>query len=91
MEDPTKFTLTRFLIAAGVVAALFVVITVSVHLSGTEQSLPGERDLSKDDAVSLCIDNKQAQFEVINGMAEFDALRYAQAWCTTDGNWRSWK
>lgn len=40
----TKFTIGRFLLAVGVVAALFVVIILGVHMNGTDHGPTPEQE-----------------------------------------------
>lgn len=43
-ESPTAFTLTRFFIAVGIVAALFAVIIVGTRLNGNDHGPTPEQE-----------------------------------------------
>lgn len=55
-DSPTEFTLTRFFVAIGVVALLFVVIQVGVTLNGTDHGPTKEQECTLQSTVVCSLD-----------------------------------
>jgi hypothetical protein len=50
-DSPVEFTLGRFFIAVGIVAALLVTIAVGVHLNGTDHGPTPEQQCAIDGVI----------------------------------------
>lgn len=50
-DQPVHFTLTKFFIAVGIIAALLVTITVGVHLNGTDHGPTPEQQCAIDGVI----------------------------------------